>query len=149
MVQIDVGVDRFTICNLYRFPTSNFKAFCDNILELANYIIDNSRKVILIGDFNINVAKKSHYVKKLTDGMTFAGLEQTVHEPTRSTFTSDTIIDLVFSNFELNVEVLTTPKSTDHNIILVNVAKNDRSVKSALENVLETINCLIQRGSKV
>lgn len=44
-----------------------------------------------------------------------------INTPTRSTLNSDTIIDLVFSNFKFDTKVLKTPKISDHNIIEIKI----------------------------
>ncbi|XP_014295103.1 uncharacterized protein LOC106693171 [Microplitis demolitor] len=59
------------------------------------------------------------YAKKLLDEMKYIGFEQKVNTATRTTFNSETIIDLVFTNFELTSEVLDKPKIADHNNISI------------------------------
>lgn len=63
--------------------------------------------------------KKGFYAKKLLDEMKYIGFEQKVNTATRTTFNSETIIDLVFTNFELTSEVLDKPKIADHNNISI------------------------------
>jgi len=52
--------------------------------------------------------------------MNSTGLSQLVKETTRITSASETIIDLVFSNMDLQVEVWHEPKIMDHSMVLLN-----------------------------
>jgi len=52
--------------------------------------------------------------------MNSAGLSQLVKEATRITSASETIIDLVFSNMDLQVEVWHEPNITDHSMVVLN-----------------------------
>lgn len=47
------------------------------------------------------------------------GLKQLVNEPTRIVNTSETIIDLIFTNEEVEVAVKHEPKITDHSIVVL------------------------------
>ncbi|XP_044584936.1 uncharacterized protein LOC123265304 [Cotesia glomerata] len=55
-------------------------------------------------------------------------LEQRITEPTRITLHSDTIIDLVFTNCNAITKVLTSPRISDHNIIMFNIAKKSQQM---------------------
>ena len=46
--------------------------------------------------------------------LTTRGMIQTVKEPTRTTSTSSTLIDLAFTNINLTTSVKNTPKVYDH-----------------------------------
>lgn len=102
--------DKIVIVNLYRSPNSDISDFCSNIDKFSNNnnIIDTN-KLTIVGDFNIDVKKKSYYSKKFVNSLATLGLKQKIKSPARSTLYSDTIIDLVFSNFRCKTEVLTTP----------------------------------------
>ncbi|XP_057335434.1 uncharacterized protein LOC130674181 [Microplitis mediator] len=101
---------------------------------LENYV--DMGKLIIVGDFNLDVSSdKDRYAHKLVEECALFGLNQLVKVPTRSTLTSDTIIDLVFSNFYPSIEVLTTPRVSDHNIIVINT-----HVIVEQENIIEKFN---------
>lgn len=59
------------------------------------------------------------------------GMKQYVDKPTRVTNNSKTIIDLIFANKEINVQVDYEPKITDHAWIkvMLNVSKNENKYK--------------------
>ncbi|XP_077279091.1 uncharacterized protein LOC143906722 [Temnothorax americanus] len=76
---------------------------------------------------NIDMSKNNHYTERLSREMGSLGLKQYVQKPTRCERNSKTVIDLVFSNFFSEVDVLQSPKITDHNIIKVNISTiNDK-----------------------
>ncbi|CAG5090297.1 Protein of unknown function, partial [Cotesia congregata] len=108
------------LINVYRSPNSRVSQFKENMINLLENYVDK-RYLIIVGDFNLDVGcDKDRYAKKFVNECALLGLNQSIKVPTRSTLTSDTIIDLVFSNFDVNTEVLPTPRVSDHNIILIN-----------------------------
>ena len=58
-----------------------------------------------MGDFNINMSVNNYVQGRLTRIMQAVGCKQLVQEPTRIVRNSQTIIDLVFSNVECELEV--------------------------------------------
>lgn len=121
------GTSNITICNLYRSPNSSisdfctkFITYCDNLLELRAI-----KDLIVTGDFNIDVSNNSYYSNKLVRELSYIGLEQKVTSPTRSTVFSDTIIDLVFTNVNVRTKVITTPRISDHNTVLISIENNN------------------------
>ena len=108
----------FTVICLYRPPSSNslFYEHLHNILKQC----DVKKELILMGDFNINWGKKTER-KKLKDITNKFNLSQLIQGPTRITNTSQTQIDLIFSN---RPERVTTSHNmltglSDHNITLL------------------------------
>ncbi|XP_053596013.1 uncharacterized protein LOC128667989 [Microplitis demolitor] len=90
------------------------------MVELLENYVDKG-KLTIVGDFNLDVGSDSdRYARNFVNECALLGLKQLVNVPTRSTLTSNTIIDLVFSNVELCIDVLSTPRVSDHNIIVIN-----------------------------
>lgn len=121
------GLKNAIICNLYRSPNSSISEFfnkfinyIDNLLELSNV-----GDLLVMGDFNIDVSNDSYYSCKLINELKLLGLRQLITEPTRITIHSSTIIDLVFSNCNIMTKVLTSPRISDHNIIMFNIGNNN------------------------
>jgi exonuclease III len=89
-------------------------------LDILNYFDNwcdefcNDGDVIICGDFNINVAKKTTYSERLLNTCNDYGLKQLVKNTTRFTNHSATIIDLCFSNLAANVNVSNDDKISDH-----------------------------------
>ncbi|XP_057671238.1 uncharacterized protein LOC130902970 [Diorhabda carinulata] len=78
--------------------------------------------IIILGDFNIDLASNHFYSIKLNDLIAKHGIYQLIDKYTRVTRISSTKIDLLLTNQKnINYEVLTTPKITDHSIITVDL----------------------------
>lgn len=118
VIEVENEISKHIFGNVYRSPNSNIKAFCDKFIDYASRIGD-AGKLVLVGDFNIDVSKNTCYSKRLIDEMAFLGYTQMIQTATRSTFNSDTIIDLVFTNMNIKTNVLNSPKISDHNIIKI------------------------------
>lgn len=121
---LEIGNEKITICNLYRSPNSSKSKFCNNLIRFIDNLQDIN-KLIITGDFNIDVSRDNYYSRKLVNELMYIGLIQKVHHFTRSTFKSNTIIDLVFSNFNVRTTVLDIPKITDHNIIEIRLIRQN------------------------
>lgn len=72
-----------------------------------------------MGDFNIDMKVNNYIQGKLIRVMNSVGLKQLVREPTRIVNTSATIIDLFFSNMDMEVEICHEPKIMDHSAIIL------------------------------
>ena len=89
------------IANIYRPPQGNVKNFCKCLKDCLNDINSLSNKdVVVMGDFNINILKKtSDDSKDLLNLMLCFGFKQYVNEPTRyGNNNNNTCIDLIFTN---------------------------------------------------
>ncbi len=124
----------FIVICLYRPPSTNniFYEYLHNILKQC----DGKKEIILMGDFNINWDKKSER-KKLKEITNKLNLSQLIQGPTRITNSSQTQIDLVFTNRPQRVTTshnLLTGLS-DHNItLLVRKLTRKKFVKSTSRN---------------
>ena len=98
---------------VYHSPNSEDKEFIDFIEHTAEDLAIKGNTIIM-GDFNINMNRVNSTSLKLKSALNGLGLKQLVNEPTRVGRESSTIIDLVFSNIDLDVKVYDTPKITDH-----------------------------------
>lgn len=111
--------ENITICALYHSPNASDAEFMNIISELGEDMVEHS-KVLIIGDFNINInIKDDYYVKKLISIMYSYGFKQYVQEYTRITDRSSTIIDLAFANFQIVAQPRHTPKITDHSMLII------------------------------
>jgi hypothetical protein len=103
---------------IYHSPSSSDSNFLDFLDEACNSDI-LSGNVIVMGDFNIDMKLDNYCQNKLIRIMNSVGLKQLVKEPTRIVNTSETIIDLIFTNVEVEVKVNNEPKITDHSILVI------------------------------
>ena len=87
------------IANIYRPPQGNVKNCCKYIRNCLNNMNDiDKNDVFFMGDFNINIYKKtSTESKELLNIMSTYGFKQFINETTRFG-TKNTCIDLIFTN---------------------------------------------------
>lgn len=107
----------FTLICLYRPPSANAD-FLTQFKRMLNHC-DKNKEIILIGDFNINWDDKKGR-KNLKVIMDKHNLEQQIEQPTRITKSSQTRIDLLFTNKPERIAKTFNFLNgiSDHNIIL-------------------------------
>lgn len=101
-----------TIGVIYRPPGSRMQAFLKHFEDLLQHFATTNKKVIICGDFNINIADTSStdYLNLLCS----YGFQNHITSPTRVTEVSSSIIDHILSNF--------CPSSVEAGVIAENVA---------------------------
>lgn len=139
---------------LYHSPNSSHANFLNYLEEILTENIDSAMTNVIIGDFNIDLMK-SQYSDRLIRLMESYALKQKVNFVTRSTDTTETKIDLVFSNDKgVSCVPVTEEQISDHETIaihitnkstkLMSVEKTIRSweyySKDALMNILQNVN---------
>lgn len=88
--------------------------------EILNYFEDwcegscEAGEIMICGDFNIDVSRKTTYSERLTQICSDNGLKQTVKSTTRLTNHSATIIDLCFTNMKADVNACIEDQISDH-----------------------------------
>jgi len=118
---------------IYHSPSDSDAAFIEYLEESCDRAL-MSDNFIVMGDFNIDIKVQGHTQDKLRKTMNSAGLSQLVQEATRITSTSQIIIDLVFSDMDLQVEVWHEPKITDHSMIVLN--RNINEIKGRNQRIV-------------
>ena len=86
---------------IYKHPSMGAKKFRDLIKDLLHTISRENKRIILLGDFNINLlnATTDSNVTKFVDILSSYLLLPTINIPTRLTSSSKTLIDNIFCNF--------------------------------------------------
>lgn len=89
---------------VYRSPNQNFKHFIDKINEALENLTqrNHSRRYIVAGDFNTNILKDGVEQSLLIETFTTYGMQPLMREASRTTETSSSCIDNIFSN--INIE---------------------------------------------
>lgn len=82
-------------------------------------ISDRNSRIIICGDFNINLLEKSLYTDRLTDILVDMDFKNWVREITHITNTGGSLIDLVLSNVEVIVSIFDSPKIGTHRNISI------------------------------
>lgn len=120
---ISVKVSNFNciFTALYNSPAASKKKCVDIFNDWCDSELDLTQKNVIAGDFNVDLMKCSTYPNQLRDIIFCSGLKQYVKQCTRITEMSRTMIDLVITNCDLNVEVLMDDVISDHATLRINV----------------------------
>ena len=101
--------------SIYRHPHDNhddfFQVFCDTIDK-----INKNFSIVLLGDLNINTSSNDNNSKDYKDVLLSHGLTNTINLPTRITESSETVIDHLITNIDLNIldSGVLTEEVSDH-----------------------------------
>ena len=114
----------------------------------------NPQYTIILGDFNNNVinnngqdANTSDLYAKLNCFLAGNGLVQLIHEPTRVTNHSSTVLDLIITNspgWFTNSGILSPPSNCDHSFIFGKIATTRRKAKSFCRTIRRFSNVDVQ-----
>lgn len=106
------------IIGVYRPPRAN-DIFFDNLTNFIIHVFNNNynKQLIVLGDFNINMAQKGEIQNRLITVMSSFGLKQKIKSFTREVGGSKSMIDLIFTNInsqEFQSSILITALSDHH-----------------------------------
>lgn len=87
------------------YNDGNDDILTEGMEKILQKLHNENVKVVIAGDFNINMEKKSSKRRNILDLMGTYNVEQTINQPTRITGNSATCIDGIFTNSELLYEV--------------------------------------------
>lgn len=103
------------ICSVvYHSPSASKADFLNYFEAWLEEKLDITEQHIICGDFNIDMMSNGLYSKRLQNIIEINGMRQFVQNATRITNLSSTMIDLVISNGETEVEILLDEKISDH-----------------------------------
>lgn len=132
-VKVIINNKSIIVLTIYHSPNASHIDFLRKLESTIDEIFIGGSELIVIGDYNIDMAVKSFYTVKLEQVITRLGFYQVVKQYTRITRLSQTKIDLIITNNkDLEHEVCHTPKITDHGIIKV---KLDCHIRNAMKCV--------------
>ena len=92
------------IGSIYRHPRPNANSFLDKLAKkLESYSLSKNTSVLLMGDINIDVSNISNSMsKKYLEVLSSVGFENLVDIPTRYGSSSQTVIDHIITNYDVN-----------------------------------------------
>ena len=110
----------FIITALYHPPDSDVQFF-DSLEHLIDCAAANNRESILLGDINIDMLTNNNLSHKLNTVMTRYQHSLHVHEPTRVTPHSSTLIDHIWSTDSQHIHQACVVSSgiSDHHLVLI------------------------------
>lgn len=117
---------KYLLTVLYHPPGTADNLFVDYLNQFLHSVVDYDGTLLIVGDFNFDLLKKTYYSDKISNMIYSYGLNQLVGKPTCITQYSSTLTDYVISN-ERNLvcDVLLTPKISDHSIIIILIPVTD------------------------
>lgn len=115
----------YLVITVYHSPNSNHSEFINKMENIVVEYYSFMGTIIIIGDFNINMAVNSFYKDKLCQSIDRLGLHQIMNSFTRVTNSSSSMIDLLITNKkDLQFKIHLTPRISDHSIISINIEQN-------------------------
>ena len=109
------------VANVYRPPDGDIDLAIESLNDqLADIMGLNTADIIIFGDLNIDMNKRSAKLSKYKSFLNSNLLHQIVKQPTRITNTSRTIIDHILTNNEdfYNQSMVVDPGLSDHAIVV-------------------------------
>lgn len=122
-IEVKEKLYRGIIMVIYHSPSASHGDFVRFLEDIIEELIIRG-ECMIIGDFNIDIMLDSFYTRKLQTTMLSLGMKQYVNKPTRITKDSKTIIDLIFANNKIEMQVMHEPKITDHAWLKVELNAN-------------------------
>jgi len=134
---------KFLVGTIYRPPNCNIDSFNKDLLNTLQRLQKEICRLptFILGDFNMDYAKKNKF-SQFFETMTQFGFQQKIEDFTRETETTQTIIDLIFSNVPDNYLDcgIHADNLSDHHVIYVNyLSKKNSKEKSYKYRPINTI----------
>lgn len=112
---------RLLVVCVYRRGLGSFETFIDKLEEILDYIRVKyvKFKLVLAGDFNLNMLVKTVQNDLLIDLLSGYNLKQTIFAPTREAKNSSTLIDNIFVNIDRFSAAVIENALSDHHAQLI------------------------------
>lgn len=120
---VELKSPNMVIVCLYR-PEHDFYVFKDTLTKTLSKITREGKKMIVAGDFNLDMLKSNNKVKQFKEMLLNYNCKYLIREPTRTKGQSATCIDNFIINFDeqyCNTRFLDT-KLSDHNVTTLKVS---------------------------
>lgn len=147
-IKIDNDFD-VAVLGIYRSPNGEWENFCELFNRLLEVTTTRFQNVIVVGDFNTDFATQNKMTEDIKDIINMNNLVIKVHEYTRVTRTSQTIIDNILTNIEDCHTRLGSSELSDHDYQILEVRlqgqipiKISKLVKEIQQCEEGNINCL-------
>ena len=96
-VELSLSKKLFLVGNMYR-PPNGVATILDKLEDMLERAASENKRVILMGDLNINLLVPSGLASRLLLTTSDNNLRQLINEPTRITEHSQTLIDVFFTS---------------------------------------------------
>lgn len=119
-INLNIKGQKYNILSVYHSPSSSDSKFLSKLDEIIEDYATKPDTFVLVGDFNVNVARDTFYSEKLKTIVSSHGMYQLVQGFTRVKQNSSTMIDLIITNDKtIKHQVHHTPKVADHSILTI------------------------------
>lgn len=117
------------IC-LYRTNLGSLEMFFESLTVLLDECSRKYKhfKMIICGDFNICLLEKNYQNSKFLDIMLSYNFQQTIFSPTRTTKSTETLIDNIFTNFECQAGTNIITALSDHHAQIVKISLDNNKI---------------------
>lgn len=107
-------LDQHIIVCIYRPPSANYDSFESSMEEVLRKVCATSKRVIVCGDFNINILEDSQSTIRFLNLFKSFNLHHLFNEPTRVTPTSATCLDNIFCDCNVGEKAIINFINSDH-----------------------------------
>ena len=100
-IEVDNHTCKYFLCCIYRPPNSD-NSFWTKLSWCIDKVGEISDKIILVGDINVDLLNtpQSHIIREI---ISTHNLINNIHEPTRTTNTSSTLLDPILTSVDIKV----------------------------------------------
>lgn len=124
-------------CVIYHSPSTSDAKCLEFLSNICDILVNLLKTCVVIGDFNIDMTSNTRYSIKLEQLMQSVGLRQIVNFYTRVTNTSNTLIDLIFTNEDRFLsKCLMNDKVSDHETIELKLSRAVQIVETSNKTVI-------------
>lgn len=142
VIKITSNNQSLYLAAVYRSPNSSVRLFCDKFKAWIEDLVDLERQFIIAGDFNIDWMDMSNiYSKEMKETIEIVNMcQQLVHEPTRSTSTTSTLIDYVITDvMPASAKTDIQLKIGDHETVVIEYEMKQKIEKIHNENKIKIL----------
>lgn len=128
-LKVNIRNTSYAIGVIYRTTDKNLDTCIDQLDEILSTIIPQVDRVVVCGDFNINLFNYNNLLSQCFDAY---GFTQVINGPTRITSTSETLIDPMFVSDGVSVDKCGTINAdhvADHQMVYCEVKNSGFKMK--------------------
>lgn len=121
---IEMRASKIVIICIYR-PNKDLYLFFDILTKILHKLTREGKKIVLAGDFNLNLLQIDSKIRKLIDILDNFNCKHIIDKPTRTQGASSSCIDNFITNFDTCKGKVLNTKLSDHNVILLDIKTNE------------------------
>lgn len=118
---------------LYRSSSGgDISVFNNQLSDLIHYLFYKYKRIILMGDLNVELTKDSESVKTLLNILATYGLTHKIYVPTRISSSSSSCIDNIITNLDDNIIEVGNfdPDISDHHAQFISICDHQQNINN-------------------